>query len=214
MLDVHAPEHPIGGKRDFFLHLFTITVGLLIALGLENGAEALHHRHERKEAEANIRQELSTNRAGLIAAAPRVKKERDSLLALLVMLAKRSTGGAMPSGKPDLGFSESNIPDAAWRTANGNGVLAYMEYEEVERFANAYKQQDMLQTAEERALEDYLEFAPILQVYQVDRPVGDLVLTPEQARDALPYVRQALAHLNGMLALGQGTLDSYNEALK
>lgn len=50
MLDVHAPEHPIGGPRDFLVHLLTITVGLLIALGLENSVEALHHRHQRKEA--------------------------------------------------------------------------------------------------------------------------------------------------------------------
>ena len=129
-------------------------------------------------------------------------------------MESRSTGGALPHGKLDLGFSESNIPDAAWRTANGNGVLAYMEYQEVEGFANAYKQQDLLQGAEEQALEDYLEFAPILELYQLDRPAGDLEPTPEQAKDALPYVRRAVAHLNGMLALGQGTLDSYNEALK
>ena len=36
MLDVHTPEHRIGGVRDFLLHILTITVGLLIALALEN----------------------------------------------------------------------------------------------------------------------------------------------------------------------------------
>ena len=42
MLDVHVPEHGIHRFRDFFLHLFTITIGLLIALGLEASVEALH----------------------------------------------------------------------------------------------------------------------------------------------------------------------------
>ena len=214
MLDVHAPEHRIGGARDFFTHLFTITCGLLIALGLENAAEALHHQHQRREAETNIRQELSSNRAILLAAASSVKEERDHMLSFLRLLESRSTGAEMPSGHIDLGFSEKNIPDAAWRTANGSGVLAYMDYEEAERFAAAYKQQEMLQTAEEQALEDYLEFAPILDIYQMDHPVDHPDPTPEQARDALPYVRRVVAHLNGMLALGRGTLDVYDEALK
>ena len=59
MLDVHAPEHRIHGTRDFFLHLFTITIGLLIALGLEASVEALHHRHQRQEAETLIRKRNS-----------------------------------------------------------------------------------------------------------------------------------------------------------
>ena len=33
MLDVHPPHGKMHGVGDFFLHLFTITVGLLIALG-------------------------------------------------------------------------------------------------------------------------------------------------------------------------------------
>ena len=38
MLDVHAPEHGIGGARDFFMHLLTITVGFCLSrLSLENG---------------------------------------------------------------------------------------------------------------------------------------------------------------------------------
>jgi hypothetical protein len=56
MLDVHPPERGIHGIRDFFIHLMTITVGLLIALGLENAVEAVHHRHQRKEAEVTLRQ--------------------------------------------------------------------------------------------------------------------------------------------------------------
>jgi hypothetical protein len=58
MLDVHAPHEKIHGIRDFLLHLFTITVGLLIALALEGCVERWHHRELRNEADANLRQEL------------------------------------------------------------------------------------------------------------------------------------------------------------
>jgi hypothetical protein len=61
VLDVHPPEQEIHTMKDFFLHLLTITVGLLIALGLENAAEAFHHRHQREQAEQTIRQELREN---------------------------------------------------------------------------------------------------------------------------------------------------------
>ncbi len=208
MLDVHAPEHRVSGARDFFIHLFTITVGLLIALGLENAAEALHHRHQRREAEVNIRRELQQNRAEMQKIAPQVVQEGKDLLVLLEALEKRGTGAQLPSLEGiKIGFNEEPIPDAAWRTASTTGVLNYMEYDEAEAYAEAYKQQDMLQTAEENALNDYLEFLPILHVHGKD-------LTPDQARDAVPIVRHAIAHVNGMLALGQGTLQAYDAALK
>jgi hypothetical protein len=35
MLDVHPPHEKMHGFKDFLLHLLTITIGLLIALGLE-----------------------------------------------------------------------------------------------------------------------------------------------------------------------------------
>ncbi|HEY5329116.1 MAG TPA: hypothetical protein VIJ79_04465 [Acidobacteriaceae bacterium] len=49
MLDVHPPHHAATTWRDFFIHIATICVGLLIAIGLEQTVEALHHRHERAD---------------------------------------------------------------------------------------------------------------------------------------------------------------------
>ena len=62
MLDVHAPHQSPLGVRDFFIHLLTITAGLLIALGLEAAVEAVHHRHQRIEAEETIHREIEENR--------------------------------------------------------------------------------------------------------------------------------------------------------
>ncbi len=208
MIDVHAPEHRIGGMRDFFMHLFTITVGLLIALGLENAAESLHHRHLRHEAEVNITEELRQNRDKLKVAAPTVFSERDNLTKLLAVLESTAAGDKNTTPQQlSLTFAEEPIPDAAWTTASSTGVLSYMDYAQVERFSAAYKQQVMLQTAEEKALDDYLEFTPILGLHGKD-------ITPAQATQVIPAVQRALAHVNGMLALGQGTLGTYDEALK
>jgi hypothetical protein len=45
-MEVHPPEHPIFTWKQFFIHMATVCLGLLIALGLEQLAENLHHRHE------------------------------------------------------------------------------------------------------------------------------------------------------------------------
>ena len=209
MLDVHAPEHGIHGVRDFFIHLLTITVGLFIALTLEAGVEALHHRHERKEAEAMIRQEIMDNREKIQQNAARIKTEIAGMTKVLLALEALSTGQppVMPEEK-DLAFGEGPIRDSAWRTASSTGVLNYMDYAVVERFSEAHKEQDQLEAMQQQTLDDYLQLVAVLA------PRGGGKTSPETAKEALPYARRALSHLNGIDALDTGTLGSYEDALK
>jgi hypothetical protein len=65
MLDVHPPEHAAHTRRDFFIHIATIVVGLLIAIGLEQTVEYFHHRHqihELREALAEERENAHLDR--------------------------------------------------------------------------------------------------------------------------------------------------------
>jgi len=57
MLDVHPPEHPAHTWRDFIIHIATIAVGLLIAIGLEQTVEAIHRAHERRDLRESLRRE-------------------------------------------------------------------------------------------------------------------------------------------------------------
>jgi len=209
MIDVHAPEHRISGKRDFFVHLFTITIGLLIALGLENAAEAWHHRNQRIEAEENIRVELEKNRAYVEQGLPKVRAERDQVIRAMKILETRSRNQpADNAGGLQLRFEQSPMEDAAWRTASSTGVLSYMPYAEVQRFSAAYKEQQEIDAASQKALEDYLEIGSFVgstsQLQTMDAA---------QATDALPIVRHAVADLNGMLALAAGAEGAYKDAL-
>jgi hypothetical protein len=61
MLDVHPAHHAASTWRDFFIHIATITVGLLIAISLEQSVEALHHRHQRHQLEYDLRVEAGKN---------------------------------------------------------------------------------------------------------------------------------------------------------
>src|ERR1019366_2657757 len=49
MLEVHPSQSAIHSWRDFFIHIATICVGLLIAVVLEQTVEAVHHHHQREK---------------------------------------------------------------------------------------------------------------------------------------------------------------------
>ena len=57
MLDVHPPHAPPHTWKDFFIHIATICVGLLIAVGLEQTVEWIHHRHQLHQLEQDLQTE-------------------------------------------------------------------------------------------------------------------------------------------------------------
>jgi hypothetical protein len=61
MLDVHAPHGTVHTWKDFSIHLGTIAIGLLIAIGLEQSVEALHHRRQVREMALKLHQESTDN---------------------------------------------------------------------------------------------------------------------------------------------------------
>jgi hypothetical protein len=64
MLDVDPPHHAIGTWRDFFIHIATIVVGLLIAIGLEQTVESIHEHHELNATrEALVHEQQSNEKA-------------------------------------------------------------------------------------------------------------------------------------------------------
>jgi hypothetical protein len=54
MLEVHAPRQSVHTWKDFFIHIATIVVGLLIAVTLEQSIEAIQHRHQRLKLEQEM----------------------------------------------------------------------------------------------------------------------------------------------------------------
>lgn len=209
MLDVHAPEHKIHNVRDFFIHLMTITIGLLIALGLEASVEAMHHRHQRQEADATIREEIRQNRDDLVKAQADIKVEIKNMVSVLDFVEARSKGQPVSGAGLTLNFHEGPLQDAAWRTASSTGVVSYMDYAQVEKYAVAYKVQDQFEAMQQQTLDEYLQLdSYIVKGFNPDAYSGD------DAKTALPDVRRALAHLGGMMDISRGTLQAYDSALK
>jgi len=209
MLDVHAPEHRIHGFRDFVVHLLTITVGLLIALGLEASVEAMHHRHERNEADEKIRLEMQSNRDTLVTAQQDIQNEIKNMEGVLRYLEARGAGEPGDTRGLDMSFTERPLKDAAWRTASATGVLNYIKYDTVQLFSGAYKEQEQFQAMADETRNGYSE----LRSYRSEAAAAP-GLSPDVARTATPDVRHVLAHLNDMLDTSRSTLSAYDEALK
>lgn len=55
MIDVHPPHGATHTWRDFLIHMTAICLGLLIAIGLEQSVEYIHHRHERQQLREDLR---------------------------------------------------------------------------------------------------------------------------------------------------------------
>jgi hypothetical protein len=209
MLDVHAPEHGIHGVRDFTIHLLTITAGLLIALGLEAAVEAVHHRHQREEAEATIRQELTDNRDSLLKMQTNTSQEAATLKRALTFLDDLRAGRKDDPTGIKLGFNVNPLSDAAWRTASATGALSYMSYDEAQRFAVAYHEQQLYEDAVAIALHQY----ELLDTYLIHNP-DPRTMAPPDIASAITDVRKSLAELNAMSDWGRGALGTYDGALK
>lgn len=61
MLHVHPPHGPTHTWADFFIHMASICLGLLIAIGLGQTVEYLHHRHEVSETQRALEEERQEN---------------------------------------------------------------------------------------------------------------------------------------------------------
>jgi hypothetical protein len=58
---VHAPHGEVGGWRGFVTHIAVVVIGLLLALGLEQGVEYIHHEFQRAKLEAQMRETFQAN---------------------------------------------------------------------------------------------------------------------------------------------------------
>lgn len=143
-MEVHPPEHGIHSWRDFLVHMGTITLGLLIALALEAGAEAVHHHHQVTEARERIHRELEENRKTIAKDREVLQNTWKQMQANVVAL---KVPGQVDSGKLQFSWYWSSGETSAWQTARDTGALALMPYDEAQRYADVYFQQSSVNDA-------------------------------------------------------------------
>jgi hypothetical protein len=127
MLDVHPPHASVHTWKDFLLHMTTIVLGLLIAIGLEQSVEWMHHREQRHQ----LLEQLDAEHQQTL------KDAKDTQLAVAITLnwnAKRMMAMQAVAwqnqryDKPALlHVSLYNAPDnPVWRAANASGLTSLL----------------------------------------------------------------------------------------
>ena len=207
MLDVHSPHEPIIGWKDFLLHLFTITIGLLIALSLEGMVEWFHHRHLVHEAEASLYHEIDGNAKGLNGAVTDLHKQRDDLKHDVVVLNQLIRTGKLPNQEHmDIVFHIQSFDNVGWKTAQATGASAYMSYADAQEYASIYETQDELADAEKQAARDaILSLAPFM-----DTDKG----TPDPTKDEGMAIKEKIEILEGQILLVDSLMSSLDEQYK
>ena len=135
-MEIHGPEGPTNSFKDFLIHIVIVTIGILIALGLEGIRETIYVHRVVRDARENFHVELVGNRRNLdrelkndsemlaqldqiIADLPKLRKDPAEFRARVAKL--------YPSG---YFFSSSR-----WESALSTGALGHMSVDEVNQYA-------------------------------------------------------------------------------
>lgn len=188
-MEVHPPHHPLHSWRDFLIHIVTITIGLLIALGIESAAESVHHRHLLHHAEANLHAELSANRE-LIAKDERQLAAAKSQYIENLRLFTAARDHVATTAEPQFRWYWSGTQSAAWSAARDTGAIALMPYETAQGYSIVYGQQEFVGHQAAVYIADiYRIAAPI----EGDRKLADL--RPAEIDAMIANTQQTLADI-------------------
>ena len=192
MLDVHAPHHAVSTWRDFFIHIATIVLGLLIAVGLEHAVEYFHHRREVAETRKALRLEREENRKAFSAGMSEFNRQTAALENNLLVLHFLQQHPRTPQDKlPGILVWHArrfNLSDSAWKTAQQSNVTALMPQDEVRNLAATYERID----AVARGFDDIWPVIIQARIYALTDP-DPSHLTPAEVAAEIDIAKAALA---------------------
>ena len=195
--------------KEFFIHIGTVTIGILIALSLEGLMEWNHHRHMVREARENIRAEIEDNQrelAGHLTQASKNRAEQQNILKWIGDLEKTHTTSIH---ELSISFNLADLRHTSWTTAQTVGSLSLMNYAEVKRDAAVYELQDeflRLQTrAEDAAIEAMIMFG--------DRPGDPSKASASELKEETSRIYASLTALRAQEQMGAQLQKRYRALL-
>jgi hypothetical protein len=191
MLDVHPPHHAATTWRDFFIHIATIVIGLIIAVGIEQTVEFIHHRHQVAETRELLRNEREDNRQAFA----RDTKDFRFVSAVLENNLQVLAYLQQHPGTPDEKlpgtllwlFSGALYQSTVWEAAQSSGVTSLMPREEVAEMQKLYGQ---FHKIGESNRETWLAIADAERYSLIDWRLSDL--TPAQINEITTLTQIAM----------------------
>ncbi|HEX3951321.1 MAG TPA: hypothetical protein VHW95_15810 [Steroidobacteraceae bacterium] len=203
MFDVHPPNASIHGWRDFFIHMATITIGLLIALGLEGTVEWFHHRHVMHQAEKSMLAEIKANAGGMHARFEELQTHQKELKLDIEFLNRIIANPKMDHGSLSLRFDINGFDNVSWATAQSTGAVAYMSYAEAREYSDIYSEQAEVDLQARQAVRDLtVALGPVL----------NLAEGPSLDADDARSMKQHIETLQGQIYLVDSLLHSMDKS--
>lgn len=192
-MEIHPPQQGIHSGREFLLHMTTIVLGILIAIGLEQTVEWVHHRQERKQLQSELREEADHNRAIIAEDLRLVSMETWTADAMKTVAAGRAgadgriqfelrrvpcTGGSLNT--PGVRYFAPS--EAVWTAARESGLTALVPAAEARVYARLQHNLALLTAGRDRVAATCDEVVSLQ--HRLSLPRGEMrewTVTAEQA---------------------------------
>jgi hypothetical protein len=190
MLDVHPPHAPTHTWRDFLLHIATIVVGLLIAVGLEQTVEYFHRQHELKLMREELRAEIDADRKLTVNQTELIHQTQAELRAdMALLIAHRATKKPL-EGKLLFEWTFRRFNSAAWEANKQSGAVSLMPHPELRHYEYTFTVGENVMLAAEKWQVE-IETAKAIAARAPDG-----TLSPEDTNELIT----AISDTQGMLA--------------
>jgi hypothetical protein len=205
-MEFHLAGH-VRTLKDFLIHLGIVTLGILIALGLEELAAAHHRSKVAREAVAGFRRELADNRAQVeevLSNMPELRAKIRAQVDSLSALGSAESKSAVPIAYPDIYFDL--VSSASWDTAIATQALIDIPYADAKRYSEAYGVFHIFMDEERTGLATWQDL----------RSFGEdaALLTPDRRRALIEQLRRYESFTYVIDVVGKGALQSCDRALQ
>ena len=148
MHEVHPPQEAVHSWRGFLLHIATIVIGLLIAVGLEQPVEAIHDRHQRHLLEEQTSEVFKSNLSANEVSFQQLKGLRAYLTDLRAAIIARQRGQSTPAQPPVDDPRMATFPRfpnlAPYEAAQENGTIALLPTDRIRIYNRVAYQRELL----------------------------------------------------------------------
>jgi hypothetical protein len=189
MIDIHPPHHAATTRRDFLIHLSTVVLGILIAIGLEQSVEVLHRRHQLHELREgaivdariflhDVDQNRAANTRQIEDLTARMQQVRDA--------ASQHHPLPPPAYRPALAISTMRLGNLS--AAKASGLVNLLSKDEINSAGDAEVGVIKVEALKERAQEAATKRTAFEQRFQTEFPSGPFDfsrITPAQLDEYL-----------------------------
>jgi hypothetical protein len=136
MLDVHAPHQLVHTWKDFLIHIATICVGLLIAVGLEQTVEGIHHHHQREQLLVSLDHDTrATLQDADFAAGERLRRMQWIQVRIEQVQAALASHKPLAPAAPEKRALITVPADPAWEAARAGGMISLFSQGEIAAYS-------------------------------------------------------------------------------